>query len=116
MKSILAIEDDPSLLNLLKIHLDNMQYNLSTASDGRTGLDKIMAGTYDLILLDLMLPEIDGLEVCKQMRAHGIKTPVLMLTAKGEEVDKIVGLEMGADDYVVKPFSIEELLARRKCH
>jgi DNA-binding response OmpR family regulator len=116
MKSILAIEDDPSLLDLLKIHLDNRQYNLSTASDGRTGLDKIMAGTYDLILLDLMLPEIDGLEVCRQMRAHGIKTPVLMLTAKGEEVDKIVGLEMGADDYVVKPFSIRELMARIKAH
>lgn len=114
MKSILVIEDDPSLLELLKIHLDNMHYQLSTAQDGRTGLEKIRNKGYDLIILDLMLPQIDGLEVCKQIRAEGINTPVLMLTAKGEEVDKIVGLEMGADDYVVKPFSIRELMARVK--
>lgn len=114
MKSILAIEDDPALLDLLKIHLGDINCQLDTAEDGLVGLEKILNNNYDLILLDLMLPSMDGFEVCKRIRSENIATPVLMLTAKSEEIDKILGLEIGADDYVVKPFSIRELIARVK--
>lgn len=114
MKSILAVEDDPTLLDLLKIHLQDINCRLDTAQDGLVGLKKILENPYDLILLDLMLPSMDGFEVCKRIRAKNIVTPVLMLTAKSEEIDKILGLEIGADDYVVKPFSIRELMARVK--
>ncbi|NND35127.1 MAG: response regulator transcription factor [Saprospiraceae bacterium] len=114
MKSILAIEDDPSLLELLKIHLSDINCQLDTAEDGLEGLKKILENEYDLIILDVMLPSIDGFELCKRIRSERIPTPVLMLTAKSEEIDKILGLEIGADDYVVKPFSIRELIARVK--
>lgn len=114
MKSILAIEDDPTLLDLLKIHLSDINCRLDTAEDGLAGLKKILENPYDLILLDIMLPSMDGFEVCKRIRSENIVTPVLMLTAKSEEIDKILGLEIGADDYVVKPFSIRELMARVK--
>ncbi len=114
MKSILAIEDDPTLLDLLKIHMSDIQCELDTATDGQEGLDKVLSNRYDLIILDVMLPSIDGFEVCKRIRANNVSTPVLMLTAKSEEIDKILGLELGADDYVVKPFSVRELLARVK--
>lgn len=114
MKSILAIEDDPSLLDLLKMHLKDIDGYLDTAQDGVTGLDKILNQSYDLIILDVMLPKLDGFEICKKARAQNINTPILMLTAKSEEIDKILGLEIGADDYVVKPFSIRELIARVK--
>ncbi len=114
MKSILAVEDDPSLLELLKIHLQDIHCNLETAEDGIEGLKKVLENEYDLIILDIMLPSLDGFEICKRARANDIKTPILMLTAKTEEIDKILGLEIGADDYVVKPFSIRELMARIK--
>ena len=114
MKSILAVEDDPSLLELLKIHLQDIHCQLETAQDGIQGLKKVMENEYDLIILDIMLPSLDGFEICKRARAKNIKTPILMLTAKTEEIDKILGLEIGADDYVVKPFSIRELIARIK--
>ena len=114
MKSILAIEDDPSLLELLKIHLRDIHCQLETAEDGLDGLKRILENEYDLIILDIMLPSLDGFEICKRARAQNIKTPILMLTAKTEEIDKILGLEIGADDYVVKPFSIRELMARVK--
>lgn len=114
MKSILAIEDDPSLLDLLKMHLKDIDGYLDTAQDGVMGLDKILNRSYDLIILDVMLPKLDGFEICKKARAQNINTPILMLTAKSEEIDKILGLEIGADDYVVKPFSIRELIARVK--
>ena len=114
MKSILAIEDDPSLLDLLKMHLKDIDGYLDTAQDGVLGLDKILNRSYDLIILDVMLPKLDGFEICKKARAQNINTPILMLTAKSEEIDKILGLEIGADDYVVKPFSIRELIARVK--
>ena len=114
MKSILAVEDDPSLLELLKIHLQDIHCQLETAEDGLDGLKKILENEYDLIILDIMLPSLDGFEICKRARAKNIKTPILMLTAKTEEIDKILGLEIGADDYVVKPFSIRELIARIK--
>ena len=114
MKSILAVEDDPSLLELLKIHLQDIHCQLETAQDGIQGLKKVLENEYDLIILDIMLPSLDGFEICKRARAKNIKTPILMLTAKTEEIDKILGLEIGADDYVVKPFSIRELMARIK--
>ncbi|NND06300.1 MAG: response regulator transcription factor [Saprospiraceae bacterium] len=114
MKSILAIEDDPSLLELLKIHLRDIHCELDTAMDGEEGLQKILENKYDLVILDVMLPSLNGFEICKQVRSHQILTPILMLTAKTEEIDKILGLEIGADDYVVKPFSIRELIARIK--
>lgn len=114
MKSILAVEDDPSLLELLKIHLQDIHCQLETAQDGMQGLKKVLENEYDLIILDIMLPSLDGFEICKRARAKNIKTPILMLTAKTEEIDKILGLEIGADDYVVKPFSIRELVARIK--
>ncbi|MCL4113859.1 UNVERIFIED_CONTAM: hypothetical protein GTU68_043609 [Idotea baltica] len=114
MKSVLAVEDDPALLELLRIHLSDIHCHLDTAQDGMEGLDMVMANKYDLVLLDVMLPSLDGFELCKRIRAQDITTPVLMLTAKSEEIDKILGLEIGADDYVVKPFSIRELIARVK--
>ncbi len=114
MKSILAIEDDPSLLELLKIHLRDIHCELHTSMDGREGLQKILNQEYDLVILDVMLPSLDGFEICKEARSAQITTPILMLTAKTEEIDKILGLEIGADDYVVKPFSIRELIARIK--
>lgn len=114
MKSILAIEDDPSLLELLKIHLLDIHCELHMAMDGREGLEKILQNSYDLIILDVMLPSLNGFEICKEVRSRQISTPILMLTAKTEEIDKILGLEIGADDYVVKPFSIRELIARIK--
>ena len=109
MKSILAIEDDPTLLDLLKIHLSDINCRLDTAEDGLAGLKKILENPYDLILLDIMLPSMDGFEVCKRIRSENIVTPVLMLTAKSEEIDKILGLEIGADNYVVKPFTPDTL-------
>ncbi len=114
MKSVLAVEDDPSLLELLKIHLLDIHCELDTAVDGMEGLAKIVDNPYDLVILDVMLPSLDGFEICKKVRAQQIRTPILMLTAKTEEIDKILGLEIGADDYVVKPFSIRELMARVK--
>ena len=113
-KTILVIEDDLDIADLLEIHLKDMGYGLQSASDGIAGLKKFREGTYDLIILDLMLPKLDGLEVCKRIRAENNYTPVLMLTAKSEEFDKVLGLELGADDYVSKPFSIRELIARIK--
>ena len=114
MKSILAIEDDPSLLELLRIHLLDIHCELHMAMDGQEGLEKIIENNYDLVILDVMLPSLNGFEICKEVRARQISTPILMLTAKTEEIDKILGLEIGADDYVVKPFSIRELIARIK--
>lgn len=113
-KSVLIIEDDPNIADLVDIHLKDMGYGIDHASDGPAGLEKAGHGTYDLIILDLMLPRLDGFEVCKRIRAENTYTPILMLTAKSEELDKVLGLELGADDYLTKPFSIRELLARIK--
>ena len=114
MKHILIIEDDPKITELLLLHLKDLDFKADTASTGRTGLEKAQKNTYDLIILDLMLPEIEGIEVCRQIRASGFTVPILILTAKSEEIDKVLGLEIGADDYITKPFSIRELLARVK--
>ncbi|TKB24274.1 response regulator transcription factor [Desulfopila sp. IMCC35006] len=109
---ILVVEDEPDLLEKLVSVLNSEQYTTETASDGEEALDKIWNETHDLILLDIMLPRLSGLEVLKEIRNAGMVTPVLMLSAKGDVVDKVLGLNLGADDYLPKPFSLAELLAR----
>lgn len=113
MKQILIIEDDPEIIKLLEIHLTDLIYSTSKATDGEEGLRMALENEYDLILLDLTLPTMDGVEICKKLRKEK-NTPIIMLTAKSEEIDRVLGLEMGADDYITKPFSIRELLARVK--
>ncbi|MCF6360836.1 MAG: response regulator transcription factor [Cyclobacteriaceae bacterium] len=113
-KEVLVIEDDPDIVELLRIHLEDLECNVYSALTGTNGLEMAEKGKYDLIILDLMLPEIDGLEICKSIRAQKVYTPVLMLTAKVEEIDKVVGLETGADDYMTKPFSVREFISRVK--
>ena len=111
---ILIIEDEKKLALMIKRGLINEGYNVECVFDGETGEIAAETGNFDLILLDLMLPKKDGLEVCKYLRKKGLSTPVLMLTAKDSTANKITGLDYGADDYVVKPFSFEELVARIK--
>ena len=113
-KKVLIIEDDPNLIDLLEIHLKDLQCELDKAMDGKTGFEKASSGQFDLIVLDVMLPEMDGLEVLRRLRGKEIRTPILMLTARSEEIDKVLGLEMGADDYLTKPFSVREFIARVK--
>ncbi|HVS31150.1 MAG TPA: response regulator transcription factor [Thermoanaerobaculia bacterium] len=109
---ILVIEDDPALLRGLADNLRCESYDVLTASDGEQGLHSLLESHPDLVILDLMLPRLSGYEICRKVRQEKITTPVLMLTARGEEADRILGLDLGADDYVTKPFSIRELLAR----
>ena len=111
---ILIIEDDPHISELLEIHLGDLGYQLKHAADGVAGVEKFEEDEYALVILDLMLPKLDGFEVCKKIRAQNNYTPILMLTSKSEELDKVLGLELGADDYITKPFSIRELMARIK--
>jgi DNA-binding response OmpR family regulator len=111
---ILAVEDDRDILKILKYNLEKEGYAVLTASDGNEAVALFRREKPRLVLLDIMLPKADGLEVCRLIRADDKKTPVLLLTAKNTEVDKIVGLEMGADDYVTKPFSVREVMARVK--
>jgi len=113
-KSVLIIEDYPDITDLVEIHLHDLGYELERAEDGQTGLEKALNHTYELVILDLMLPQLDGLEVCRGIREKKKSLPILMLTAKSEEIDKVLGLELGADDYLTKPFSIRELIARIK--
>lgn len=113
-KKILVIEDNTDLSQLLALHLKDLNYDVSNESDGEKGLAKALKGAFDLIILDIMLPRLDGMEVLKKIRSSGNHVPVLMLTAKSTEMDRVLGLELGADDYVTKPFSIPELLARVK--
>lgn len=114
MAHILLVEDEPSMQLGLKDNLELESYQVDIAGNGETGLQKIMTNSYDLVLLDVMLPKLSGFDVCKNARAAGIATPIILLTARGEEIDKILGLELGADDYITKPFSVRELLARVK--
>src|SRR5580765_1204406 len=113
-KSILVVEDDPALLRGLKENLESQGYEVRTANDGQKGLDALAKSRPDLLLLDLMLPKVNGYEICQTARSRQLDMPIIMLTAKGQEEDVIQGLELGADDYVTKPFSIRELLARVK--
>ena len=114
MRKVLIVEDDHDIVDLLEIHLKDLDCELDKAHDGNIGLEKAINSKFDLIILDVMLPGIDGMEVCRRLRGKEIQTPILMLTAKSEEIDKIIGLELGADDYMTKPFSIREFLARVK--
>jgi DNA-binding response OmpR family regulator len=114
MKKILIVEDELNMVNGLKDNLEFEGYEVETAMEGGSGLQKILHNKYDLILLDIMLPQISGFDICKAVRKEGVNTPIVLLTAKGEEIDKVLGLELGADDYITKPFSLRELLARIK--
>jgi DNA-binding response OmpR family regulator len=113
-RKILVIEDNEDLAQLLDLHLRDLSYEVDLALDGDDGLAKFQSKDYDLVILDLMLPGIDGLEICRRIRTKTAYTPILMLTSKASELDRVLGLEMGADDYVTKPFSIRELMARVK--
>lgn len=113
-RSVLVIEDEPEIADLVKLHLKDLNCHVKVAFDGIVGLAEAEAKVYDLIILDLMLPGIDGLEVCRRLRGKSTYTPILMLTAKSSELDRVLGLEMGADDYLTKPFSVMELMARVK--
>jgi DNA-binding response OmpR family regulator len=110
--TILVIEDEQKLSDILKKALTNQRYAVDTAFDGEIGLQKAMKNNYALIILDIMLPKKDGMEVCKELRAHQVQTPIVMLTARGVVEDRIQGLDIGADDYLIKPFGIDELFAR----
>lgn len=114
MAKILIIEDEESILMALQDDLTLEGFTVITASDGETGFSKARDGNLDLIILDIMLPLMNGFDVCKKLREIGITTPILILTARGQEVDRVLGLELGADDYVTKPFSPRELTARIK--
>jgi two-component system alkaline phosphatase synthesis response regulator PhoP len=116
LQKVLIIEDEPDMVLGLRDNFEYEGYDVLVARDGREGLDRALADHPDLILLDIMLPKMSGLDVCRQLRSNGVDTPVIMLTARGQEIDKVIGLEMGADDYVTKPFSIKELLARARAH
>lgn len=114
MKKVLVIEDDPEIVHLLEIHLKDLGCEIIKAHQGDVGLRQAINTAPDLIILDVMLPEMDGIEVCQKIRANNIQSPILMLTAKSEEIDKVLGLEVGADDYMTKPFSVREFIARVK--
>lgn len=114
MQRILIVEDEPNMRMGLKDNLEFENYVVEVADNGEDGLNKILSKNYDLVLLDVMLPKLSGFDICKKVREHSISVPIIILTAKGEEIDKILGLELGADDYVTKPFSLRELLARIK--
>ncbi|HSB60592.1 MAG TPA: response regulator transcription factor [Vicinamibacteria bacterium] len=112
MSKILIVEDEPDMVLGLKDNFEFEGYEVLTAADGQAGLERARSHKPDLVVLDIMLPKLSGLEVCKTLRGEGFDGPIIMLTARGQEIDKVVGLELGADDYVTKPFSIRELLAR----
>src|SRR5271157_2596603 len=109
---ILIVEDERRLGYLLRRVLLEERHTVDLAHEGHSGLDLALSGTYDVVILDVMLPDIDGIEICRQMRAEHVMSPVLMLTARGAIEDRVMGLNVGADDYLTKPFAMEELLAR----
>ncbi|MBS4219386.1 response regulator transcription factor [Bacillus sp. FJAT-49711] len=114
VERVLVVDDEPSIVTLLRFNLEKAGFSVMTAADGKTGLEMAMKENPDLIVLDLMLPGMDGMDVCKTLRQEKVKTPILMLTAKDDEFDKVLGLELGADDYLTKPFSPREVIARVK--
>jgi two-component system, OmpR family, response regulator len=113
-RTVLVVEDEQGMARLLKRHLEGAGCTVQLAFRGDQGLRIAQAGAFDLILLDVMLPGIDGMEICRRLRSKRVYTPVIMITARAAEVDKVLGLEMGADDYITKPFSVTELMARVK--
>lgn len=112
MSKILIVEDEPQLARFIQLELEHEEYETTVSGDGREGLTLAESGEYDLVLLDIMLPGLNGLEVLRRLRKSEIDTPVIMLTARDSVMDKVSGLDMGANDYITKPFAIEELLAR----
>jgi len=114
MSKILIIEDDRDIADLIAIHMEDNGHESTKVYDGKEGLLKAMEGQHDLIILDLKLPGMDGLDICQKLRMEKVDTPIIMLTSKSEEIDKVLGLEIGADDYMTKPFSLRELVARVK--
>ena len=114
MPKILIVEDEPGMVAGLRDNFEFEGYQVLSAMDGVSGLERALADSPDLVILDVMMPRMSGLDVCKQLKSKRPAIPIIMLTARGQEVDKVVGLELGADDYVTKPFSIRELLARVK--
>ena len=114
MEKVLIIEDDKDIADLIAIHIADLGFEIDKAFDGKEGLLKALDNVYKIILLDIRLPGLDGMEICKKIRQEKNHTPILMVTSKSEEIDKIIGLEIGADDYITKPFSIRELIARVK--
>lgn len=114
MDKVLIIEDDKDIAQLISLHLSDMDLKADISGDGKEGLLMALSNVYKFIILDIRLPGLDGFEVCKRIRMERNNTPILMVTSKSEEIDKILGLEIGADDYIVKPFSIRELIARIK--
>jgi DNA-binding response OmpR family regulator len=112
--TILVVDDEPNIVELARLYLRSEGYNVEAASDGREALEKIASLHPSLVVLDLMMPEVDGWEVTRRLRESDTRTPIIMLTAKGDEADKIVGLDMGADDYLAKPFNPRELVSRVK--
>jgi len=113
-KRVTVIEDDPEISELLNIHLKDLDCEVTTFDDGKEGYQSLLENTADLVILDIKLPQMDGIEICQKVRAHEITTPIIMLTARSEEIDRVLGLEVGADDYMTKPFSIREFIARVK--
>src|SRR5476649_2152675 len=113
-KRILIVEDDMPIADLLRLHLKDEGYQVTHCADGNEGLAQLRAGGWDALILDLMLPGVDGLEICRQARAMPTYTPIIITSARSSEVHRILGLELGADDYLVKPFSVLELVARVK--
>jgi DNA-binding response OmpR family regulator len=114
-RRVLVVEDDEDIARLVRLQLQELSCTVRTASDGAVGLAEAVAAEWDLIILDLMLPSVDGLEICRRVRGKDRYTPILMLTAKSSELDRVLGLEMGADDYLTKPFSVMELSAWYRC-
>lgn len=114
MKKVLVVDDEPSIVTLLTFNLEKDGYEVMSAVDGAVGYELALTNQFDFIILDVMLPNMDGLEITKSLRREKIDTPILILTAKDDQVDKIIGLEIGADDYLTKPFSPREVLARMK--
>lgn len=114
MKKVLIVEDEQSIVKLLSYNLENEGFQIDVAMDGQEGFELGAQGSYDMIILDLMLPGKDGMDVCRELRQEKIDTPIIILTAKDAEIDKIIGLEIGADDYMTKPFSPREVIARMK--
>jgi len=112
--SILVVEDDADIAKLVRLHLEDLGHRVTVEPNGRLALDRARGGVFDLLILDLMLPGLDGIELCRRLRAGETYTPILMLTARSSETDRVLGLEMGADDYLTKPFSVRELQARVK--
>lgn len=113
-RRILIVEDDRELAELVSLHLRDQHFHTVMCSDGQSGLQSALEEHFDLIVLDLMLPDIDGFEICRRLRSEASYVPILMLTSRAEEMDRVLGLELGADDYLTKPFSIRELIARVK--